>query len=263
MQEYLWMAGSIIKIVVFTTVIVVCCVRMKRNIHFASPYMIFFVLATSCLLAEEAYFLFHLVLKESERMPFFSAEDIGAYGGLMLFTASLRTCLKCENKYAIRHIVFAFAFSVINAILYVYYGTEIPSAAIYAATMGFFLLNILQCFDDMKVLTPRKFVGLWLAGMTLCTLLILEIHIADIAGEGLVIAESFFWFSAMAYIIVRLIIELRNKRQTAVALSYALWLLCLFTMYMTYNPWYSIADIMSAVSTVAIYLALSREAVNT
>lgn len=261
MQEYLWMAGSIFKIAIFITVIVICCVRMKKDNHFASPYVIFFVLSVSCLLAEEAYFLFHLVLRESERMPFFSAEDIGAYGGLMLFTASLRTCLKCDNKYSVRHIVFAGGFAVVNAGMYVYFGTEILSAAIYAATMGYFLVNILQCFDNMKVLNFKKFVVLRVGGALLCALLILEMFIDEDWGKLWVGMEAFLWFAAMAYVIVRTVNELRSKRPTAVALSYALWLLCLFTMYMSYNPWYTIADTMSAVSTIPIYMALAREAV--
>lgn len=259
MAGHMWQAVSIFKIVILTAVVIASIVFMKRNDRRNPAFMTFFTLGTGCYLCTEIYYISNLLLKDSDRLPYFSAEDIGTYGGILLLTSCLHAAFPHKGSYNRRHIIFSAGFSLANAGLYVYYGTESISALIYAVVFGMFMAVILQCLEDMGALSRTGLYFFYAGSAVLCILLIAELFVNEQLTAVLGTAEAVFWFSAIVWLTICTVEALRKKQPEAVPFSFAVFLVCIFAMYMSYDPWYSIADILSALITFPILLSLSRE----
>lgn len=250
---------SLIKIVILAAVIITAYVRMRRESGPAPAPMIFFTLGTACHLCTEAYYLAHLLLASWDRMPYFSVEDIGIYGSFLLFSSSLQTAMPHSGKYAPRFIALGTIFTLINAGLYVYYDTELIPAFFYFLVMGAFMVIILQSLEDMGIMSRRLFSAFAAGAALQSVLLIIDPFLGGTAKTVVLYMESILWFAALAYLISNTVIALVHKNPKALPLSFAAFLCTIFTMYMSYDPWYSVADILSATVNILMYLAVLQE----
>ena len=250
---------SVIKIAILAAVIITAYVRMRRETGSAPAPMIFFTLGTACHLCTEAYYLAHLLLASWDRMPYFSVEDIGIYGSFLLFSSALQTAMPHTGKYAPRFIVLSGIFTLVNAGLYVYYDTELIPAFFYFLVMGAFMVVILQSLEDMGAVSRRRFAAFAVDAALLSVLLIAEPFCSGTAKTVVFLLESVLWFAALVYLISNTVIALLHKEPKALPFSFAAFLSSIFTMYMSYDPWYSIADILSATMSILMYIAVLQE----
>ena len=259
MMDHVRTIISLIKIMILTGVVITTYFYMRKKAGTAPAPMVFFTLGTACHLCTEAYYLAHLLLASRDRMPYFSAEDIGIYGCFLLFSSSLKAMHPHSGKFDMRFIAFSTVFTLINSGLYIYYGTEPVTALFYFMTMGNFLVIIWQSLEDMGAVSKRKFRIFAAGGGLLSVLLVCEIFFEGTDKTIVFYAESVIWFAALAYLICSSVSSLVRKAPKAAPLAFATFLCSLFTMYMSYDPWYSAADILSACVNILMCLAVMQE----
>jgi hypothetical protein len=191
-------------------------------------------------------------------MPFFSTEDIGVYGALLLLTSCLKSVCPPNGGHSPRNIIFGVGFSLVNAAIYRCYGMELIPALFYAAIMSALLIAILQSLEDSECLTHKRFVALSAAAALLCALLVIELFVEGTAASLIAGAETLIWFAVLTYLFIRIWKALSGRKVEAVPLGIAVFLICILTMYTTYDPWFAIADILSAIVVFPLVVAVSR-----
>ena len=259
MTDYARSIISLIKIVILAAVILIAYIRMRKAEGPAPAPMIFFTLGTACHLCTEAYYFAHLLLASRNRMPYFSVEDIGIYGSFLLFSSGLQTAMPHTGKYAPRLVILSGLFTLINAGLYVYYDTELIPAFFYFLVMGAFLVVILQNLEDLGAVSGRQYAVLAAGTALQSVLLLTDPFCSGTAKTVLLTLEAILWGAALVYLISNTVIALRRHAPKALPLSFAAFLCSIFTMYMSYDPFYSVADILSASVSVLMYLAVLQE----
>lgn len=250
---------SLIKIAILALAVISAYIRVRKEGGQSPAPLTFFVLGTACHLCTEAYYLAHLLLASKNRMPYFSAEDIGIYGSFLLFSSCLKTAVPHSGKYAAKFVVLSGVFTLINAGLYVHYGTEIIPALFYFLVMGTFMVAILQSLEDLGSLSGRRFALFAAAAAFLSALLLVEPLLFGGAKTVVLYLEALVWFAVMVYLVWRTAGALKSGDRRALPLAFATFLCSIFTMYMSYDPWYSIADILSASFNILIFAAVLQE----
>lgn len=257
MPDNILIVVSITKIVILVGVVIGASFFIRRHEGIELSALTFFALGSACYMGTEVYYLSNLLLKESIRYPYFSADDIGSLGAFLLFASCLLR-IKPQTRYKGKFLGLGFGFAFFNAIFYTYYGTDHLFALFYGVILGFFAVILLQRLADVGMLTKRRFYVLVTWAVFLCIFIIAEIISNDGIKEIFSTLQAVFFFVVIIWLLVRLKKTFKNKEKEAVFLSFSIYLVCIFTMYMTYDPWYSIADILSAFITIPILILVAR-----
>lgn len=251
-------AVSIIKMLTEAVLIILSMISIKRTKKVSE---VFFMLGVACILVAELYWFTVYNLSLTLKLTFLSAQDIGIWGALLLLTSCLRAAVPQKKKMKPVYIVGAMLLSGTNAAIYIYYENGIFQSIVYGVVLWYFTAVILQTLDDTGVFAKKKHEY----AMAGSYMLIMVVEIVMILSQGTVrtvldyLCEA-MWFTVLSVLTVAVVRRIRSQSESAVPFAMLLGLTCILTMYLSFNPFYSIADVLLAVSMVFMFTAVNRGA---
>ena len=243
-------------------VIIYVSYRNLRALQKKGPWVpaVLFMFILTIWLSTGFYWTTHTLMME-EFLYDFSAMDIGENGLFLLMAALVGASFREPLPRDLSAFVTSFVFAMGNALLWgVWNGSWLRDiiAGLFLWLLVYTLIRGLKQTGSMNRST-WIFFGVGSAG-------ILLLQIATALTKGTISAvfdfsSEVFWFLGILYFIFRIVRFLREdlpeKGAVILACAGCTWVLC--TMYMSSEPYYTIADLINVFMLLLMMLVLERK----
>lgn len=231
-----------------------------------------FTFAMVSYLLSDLYWLAYDFLRPDTRMPF-AANEMGECAGFLLLTAALSSILE-ENKTgtdmngmpvnthtALREMVFAAAFTVMNIVLWIAWSGEWLQDIIVGAALGYLLCILVRGLKRTGVFSKKDWLITGVASVLLIVMQVLTFFTHEGIHTALDIGCYTIMFAIVAFFLIRNITMIRKNGQITGGFCLALAGFCwvVVSMYMSSGVFYYILLITNSLMMLILLLAFTRE----
>lgn len=236
--------------------------RNLRNLQRRGPWvpavLYMFILVT--MLATGFYWVTH-VLMTGEYLYGFSAMDIGEIGIFLLLAAMLGASFDEPLSRDLPALAAALLFSFGNAALWGAWKGAWVRDMIAGLFLTILVYTLIRGLNRTESMGRKEWTAFGIGSAGIFLLQTVAVQMEGTVVKALDFASSVIWFAGILYFLVRIIRILRGDRPDEGLLSLVVagytWIIC--TMYLSGDPYYTIADLINTVMLFLIMVALERK----